>query len=453
LLVRLRDEATARRRPREARSILDVLDKIKPERLELADLSPDQKAAYDSVLTWYKQHQDQPEVLSLGGYAGCGKTTLIAVLVRELSEGTRRGIAFCAFTGKAASVLRGKLAEADVIANREEGSRNYVGTIHSLIYEPQIGSKGEVSAWKKRDRETVEDLYSLIVVDEASMVSDELRDDLLSFGLPILAVGDHGQLSPVNGYGSLMIDPDLRLEKVHRHALDNPILKLSLDIRQGGDLPKDLKQSDQVRLLRGADEVEAELSKLRDSLGQWNDDGFRLDPLDIVSLTYTNRMRQTINGFVRSVMHQRDMSSSPPVRGDQVVCLKNQSGVYNGMRGVIESDVEDKSIWYRATTYFPDDELEVRGSFLRTQLGRDKTFGDLQDLNDTIRPHEVQEWRDAGLLFDYGYALTVHKSQGSQFKHVFLYYDRISGVPADDFRRWVYTAATRATECLYIVTG
>lgn len=451
--IRLKEPASVRYRPREVRTSDQAFASVFGPAVHSGNLSPDQQQAYDSILAWYRDSGRKP-VLKMGGYAGTGKSTLIALTAEELTRGSdSRGIAFCAFTGQAASVLRRKLFDLGIRASRDETSRNYVGTIHSLIYEPEIGGKGEVLAWRKRPVDEVEGRYCLIIVDEASMVADELAEDLKSFGVPIFAVGDHGQLTPVDGYGSLMEDPDLRLEQVHRHALDSPILRLSLQIREGGDLPKDLADSEQVRSLHGQDEVAEVLEGLYRQSGAFDAEGDFLEPLEIVALTYTNRMRRAVNGFARDLRHGKDMRESPPVALDQVVCLKNQAGVYNGMRGELESDAKAHDIWYRADSYFPDDGLTVQGSFLRAQLGRDRTFSDLDQINNEIAPYAIKEWRDAGLLFDYGYALTVHKYQGSEARHVFLFYERPYGISADDFKRWAYTAVTRATDRLYIVSG
>ena len=153
-------------------------------------------------------------------------------------------------------------------------------------------------------------------------------------------------------------------------------------------------------------------------------------------------------------MRNRKHMDEKPVAGDQFICLKNVRGIlFNGMRGVLEGDPKlHQSYWYNGQFFFPDDELEVTGGILIPQIGREQTFKDLDELS-AVTNTRWNSWGKFGMLFDYGYALTVHKSQGSQFKHVFLMYEKGYAASADDFRRWLYTAATRARETLTIVVG
>src|SRR5262249_49768197 len=101
-------------------------------------------------------------------------------------------------------------------------------TIHSLIYR----ARPRGGRFHFELRQHLEGVQT-IIVDEASMLNDRLFKDLLSFGLPLLLVGDHGQLEPVGDDLGLMRAPDLRREKVQRQALDNPILRLATDFREG----------------------------------------------------------------------------------------------------------------------------------------------------------------------------------------------------------------------------
>jgi exodeoxyribonuclease-5 len=149
-------------------------------------LSQDQANALRRIGAWYRSKSSP--FLTLGGYAGTGKTTLIAYLRRALTDyDADVSVAFCAYTGKATRVLQEKLREQKVMRRGDS-----VSTIHSLIYTTE-DAPGGVPKWIRREK--VE--RDLIIVDEASMVDKAIWDDLLSFGVPILAVGDHGQLPPV----------------------------------------------------------------------------------------------------------------------------------------------------------------------------------------------------------------------------------------------------------------
>ena len=178
--------------------------------------SPEQGAALDQVGRWLKRG-DAP-LFRLFGYAGVGKTTL----ARHVAEHASGKAAFAAYTGKAALVLR---------------SRGCAGatTIHSLIYNAGEGKDGAPTFTLNKDGPASR--ASLIVIDECSMVDEELGRDLLSFGKPILVLGDPAQLPPVKGGGFFTeAEPDVMLTHIHRQAADNAIIQLSQTIRDGGEI-------------------------------------------------------------------------------------------------------------------------------------------------------------------------------------------------------------------------
>ena len=178
--------------------------------------SPEQDSALKAVAAWLKAGERQ--VFRLFGYAGTGKTTL----ARHVAQDVAGDVAFAAFTGKAAHVMRGKGCKG-------------AGTIHSLIYRlrgededgPNFALNEDSSAGKA----------ALIVIDECSMVDEEIGRDLLSFGTPVLVLGDPAQLPPIAGGGYFTsAEPDVMLTEVHRQATDDPIVLLSMIVRQGGSL-------------------------------------------------------------------------------------------------------------------------------------------------------------------------------------------------------------------------
>ena len=147
----------------------------------------------------------------LFGYAGVGKTTL----ARHVAEGAQGETAFAAFTGKAALVMRAKGCAGAT-------------TIHALIYRASEGAEGAPTFTLNEDGPASR--AGLIVIDECSMVDEELARDLLSFGKPILVLGDPSQLPPVKGGGFFTESPpDVMLTEIHRQAEDNPIIRLSAD--------------------------------------------------------------------------------------------------------------------------------------------------------------------------------------------------------------------------------
>lgn len=162
-------------------------------------LTSEQKDVLKSLIS----NLDNQQVQTLGGYAGTGKSTILKILLDGLH---RRGRSFCtaAYTGKATNVLRKKGMHAQ--------------TIHSTIYLPYKDENNE-TVWQLA---TASDLAMKgvdgFVIDEASMVSKEIHEDLVSFGLPIIYVGDHGQLEPIGTKFNLMQNPMYKLETVHRNA-------------------------------------------------------------------------------------------------------------------------------------------------------------------------------------------------------------------------------------------
>lgn len=414
------------------------------------DLSPDQREAYDGILAWATQPERQRSkpVLSLAGFAGSGKSSLTGI-IGNLPQ--LQPIAFCAFTGKASSVLRGKLASLKPRSrcyNQENPApspkyqTSFCSTIHSLIFVPII-VKEQIVGWEKREELDAD--YKLIIIDEMSMVNDEMLLDLRSFGIPILAVGDHGQLAPVSGTGSLMANPDLRLEKIHRQAEGNPIIALSKSIRETGRLDKSLA-GEHIKFAR--------LSGLDRLLEERYSGDPDLD--ELVTIVYTNARRVGLNLKARKLLTK----SGPPNVGDQLVCLKNVKGhpVYNGMRGIVtKSNGRDpKYPWqFKADVIF-DDGTTFSPSMCVQQFNRDKTFNQLEDVSEAIersakRQVKLWSWQDVGHLFDFGYTLTAHKSQGSSFKDVMVIVDMPSGVGEMDRRKWIYTSITRSSDKLVVI--
>jgi exodeoxyribonuclease-5 len=226
-------------------------------------LTPEQDYVVHQLIKGTRNEQVQ----SLGGYAGCGKTTVLSVLADKLP-----GWKTCAFTGRAAHVMRTK------------GMKS-ASTIHSLIYHPHPNKDGAPNFELKSPHE----LGHLrgFLIDEASMVGKDLYNDLLSFGKPILLVGDHGQLPPVKSEAIyLMEDPMYRLEMVHRNA--GEIAFFAEHLREGG-WPKNFKTDRQIRLIDKAKVSDKAL--------------LRADRIIVA----TNRSRVGINEKVRALLGRKEL--------------------------------------------------------------------------------------------------------------------------------------------------
>ncbi|WP_186391790.1 MULTISPECIES: ATP-dependent RecD-like DNA helicase [unclassified Pannonibacter] len=368
--------------------------------------SPQQEKALSDAARWLKRGDKQ--VFRLFGFAGTGKTTL----ARHLAEGIDGDVCFGAFTGKAAHVLR------------QKGCTD-AGTIHSLIYRPraakeeEIVEEGEDSGPQfalKRDSDAAR--ASLIVIDECSMVDEDLGRDLLSFGTPVLVLGDPAQLPPVKGGGYFTeAEPDVMLTEVHRQAQDNPIVRMSMTIREGGSLDYGTFGASRIISRR---EIDKEQILAADQV-----------------LVGTNRTRRLYNNRIREL---KGFLQPMPAVGDKLVCLRNDKtrGLLNGGLWQVKRQKQSKGNTLRYDI-MPEDEpgkqsVEIKVMPALFEEGAEQI------------PYALRRKSDE---FDFGYALTVHKAQGSQWDRVVLFDESFAFREHRD--RWLYTAVTRAAESITVV--
>lgn len=404
-------------------------------------LSPDQEQVMDEIEEWWDAADPNWPRLTFGGLAGTGKTTITAMLKERLGV---EAVAYCAPTGKAASVLRGKLSRHGSL-----GPLDTIQTMHQLLYVPDathcrscpvhksttrrsfschVGRGGGRYSCCRTEwiiREGLRDGREIIVCDEASMVGRALYKDVMALDLPTLFVGDHGQLPPVNDSLGLMEAPDVCLETVHRQVADSPIIKLAMHARLTGEIPFG-KFGDGVGKYHGQFSEQVE----------WSEED--ADDVDTLTLCYTNETRVRTNALIRESIGR---PPDRPVRGDRVVCLRNnhEAGIHNGMVGQIldiERETTRDDAWAVSIEVLDGEGSVYEGLISREQFGAPGTL--------TFQPFGLDQW-------DYGYCLTVHKAQGSEAREVYLIEERPRFVTDDDYKRWLYTAVTRATEELYIL--
>lgn len=336
-------------------------------------------------------------------------------------------VAFCSYTGKAARVLRQKLVETKALLGSDT-----VGTIHSLIYSPLTNNNEEIIGWeRKRDVDA-----DLIVVDEASMVDNAIWEDLLTYKIPIIAVGDHGQLPPIRGKFNLMQKPELKLEKIHRQAEENPIIKISMLAREEGKIPVKFYNYNVVKMSKTDEDTRETITELINSFNS-----------ETLLLCGYNHTRVKLNKFVRQSLERLNPEPQP---GDRVICLRNNhaKGIFNGMLGTIRTISGEGQMQMDGTPELYLSEIDMDGedkSYKGTLYP--PQFNEPQTINFSDKRNEIGD----NDLFDFGYALTVHKSQGSQAKRVILFEERFKQMDDDMWKRWLYTAVTRAEEELFIV--
>ncbi len=370
--------------------------------------STEQDDALVAVSNWLKQ--GYPQVFRLFGYAGTGKTTL----ARHLAEHVDGDVLFAAFTGKAALVLRSRGAKG-------------ASTIHSLIYRPrgeelvedEDTGKANMTPLFSLNRQSPVSKAALVVIDECSMVDEQLGQDLLSFGTPILVLGDPGQLPPVSGGGFFTEqEPDVLLETIHRQARDNPIIELAQMAREGREIPYGSFGNSAV--IGRSDVVQ--------------EDVLAADQV----LVGTNRTRRRYNQRLRDL---RDFQGPLPASGDKLVALRNDptKGLLNGSLWQVVSAPNSAKPFMNLLIRSEDEGLERQSAKIKVLKA---AFEDPEaDL-----PWQMKRRYDD---FDYGYALTTHKSQGSQWNSVYLFDE--SYAFRDHSSRWLYTAITRAADRITIV--
>lgn len=380
-------------------------------------LAPMQNSAVHDIETWYKKANDQYFVLA--GFAGTGKTFIIQYVMDKLQI-PRFQVAFATFTGKAALVL----------TQKADGKFECV-TLHHLMYEPVTQKDGSVEFQLKAKSNFRH--IKLLVVDECSMVPQEILDDLMKLGIQVLFVGDHGQLEPIGEktwlYNKLQ-DADFTLTEIHRQAEGNPIIHLSMLAREGKRIEK--RDYNKTALVISKRDM-----KKRSGLQK------SLLSADQVICGY-NKTRHSLNQQIREA---KGFSGKYPQEGEKIICLRNNwkkeiasCALVNGLVGYA------KNVQYnRANNSFRQHiSLNLHPDFTDKEF-----FPNIKILPEQFLGQDVRLGRDEYGeydMFDFGHAVTCHKAQGSQWDNV-LVYDEAFG---DDPARWRYTAITRASKKLIL---
>ena len=356
-------------------------------------------AALRAASAWLKAARGRPSIFRLFGYAGTGKTTL----AKHLAESIDGKVLFAAFTGKAACVMRSKGCQGAT-------------TIHSLIYKARDSGQ-ETPTFELWD-EAPASKAKLIIIDERSTVDAELARDLSSFGVPLLVLGDPAQLPPIQGGGFFTgTEPDAMLTEVHRQAQDDPIVRLSMMIRAGNTL-REGRYGESAVVRREA-----------------------VDPARVIAadqiLVGRNATRRAYNARLRQ---RRGFADPLPITGDKLVCLRNnrRKGLFNGGLWVV-SECPKRRRQILRMRLRPDE--EIGGRMTKVSVRPECFTGTIEQL----------DWpaRKAYDEFDFGYVLTVHKAQGSQWDDVVLFDE--SGAFPESRDRWLYTGVTRAAKRLTLV--
>ena len=395
----------------------------------MIELTKEQQKHHDGIIEWALSKQKSKPWVSLAGLAGTGKTTLLAFLSHTLFK-SGLSKAFCTYTGKASIVLKSKLINYNALYSSDN-----ISTIHSLIYEPLI-ENDEVVDWNLKSSIP----YDIIILDEASMVGKDLWNDLLSFNIPILVSGDHGQNEPIGEESfNLVKYPDFELTEIHRQAKDNPIIKVAFQARSGHYI----KIGKYGKTVAKIEEGSIQHRNIFESLTITD---------DLIFICGTNKTRINVNRFVRDKLN---FSMFPhPQPGERIICLKNntKSDIMNGELGTIEEIKILNDDFYELTLTMEGKEYSQKCLSLVESFNNQNPSGLYELLSKPrIKKFISDSTYERVDIFDYGYCITCHKAQGSEFNKVILFSERNSYQTDDQWNRWLYTGITRASNKLLII--
>lgn len=375
-------------------------------------------------------HGEKYTVIS--GYAGTGKSTLVRFIIDALAaHGVRedRDVCFACYTGKACQVLMNM------------GNQN-VSTLHKLLYDSIPKPAG---GWIRKPKTEID--YKIIIVDEVSMAPKQLMELLFTHNVHVICLGDPFQLPPIDkdADNHLLNNPHVFLDEIMRQAAESEIIQLATKIRNFEPFSADMFTGKEVKIFNQND--------LNMGMLMWGDQ----------ILVATNATRIKFNNAIRKEMGRSDK----PEDGDKVICLRNYWDDYsnegnplvNGTIGYLKNCFEN----FLVLPYWAGiREVPVIMSQFICETGEDYGAYSM-DKKLILEGEKTLDWKiqyrlaksikTAHLVpyeFTYGYAITCHKAQGSQWKNVVIYEEGFP-FPKEEHGRWLYTAVTRASEKVVLV--
>ena len=384
-------------------------------------LNEQQQDALKKLRKWFI-YKTSP-TFEIAGAAGTGKTTLIRYLIEESKLGFEE-VLFMAYVGKATLAmslngLNAKTIHSTICVTVDEPIRDEEGR---FIFD-ENGKKLTRPRFHRKDK--IDPKIKLFVVDEGGMVPKKLGKWLLSYGIPTIVLGDLRQLPPVFGGNFFLKKPDVVLTQIMRQAGDSPIPYFASKISLGAPLR------------------ECEIGGKIHCISREHFDPMTLGEYDVV-LCGTNKTRNKLNQYIRTNIYKLDQPY--PMIGDRLICRENNwelklgDNIYliNGLIGIVE-DID------LATITKTSMRIDFRPEFLEEKFCN--LLLDRKYMNLTFK--EREHYMSTMEKFEYGYAITTHLAQGSQYNKVLIYVEQFGGEKF--FRKWLYTGVTRAIDDVTLI--
>ena len=417
-------------------------------------LTSEQQFAFDEIEKIIDTNK--PVAATLSGFAGAGKTVLLRHLVRRLGP-TFSQTVLMAPTHKAAEVLGRKTDMS-------------VSTVHSVLgLRPEPDGEGGYNFVQSHGGMKSFAPNSLLAVDEASMVPQELYDKLMEvqqqFNLSIIFCGDPAQLPPVNENPSLALEHDgYKLETIVRQEKDNPIIQTSMEVRESEDA-KRYNFTTNVSGEQGVEVVSSKKDLVYRALQAFDTDEYRKQGDYARILAYRNDEVEKYNKLCRSMLYEG--AEEQFIEGEWLVATDPWYGdkgrrdapvIQNSEEFVVEGKEPSKlygfNTWILEISPSPDSEklkhIEVLN---RDELGRyENKLNELAEKAKKTNDWEkYYDYKEHFAHVDYSFAMTSHKSQGSTFTKTFVDIEDINACPnPSEIQRLKYVAVTRASERLVV---
>lgn len=446
------------------------------------NLRGDQAEAFDSL----KIFIDQPVggMFLLDGYAGTGKTYLMNVVIDYVQEVSKRMILVTAPTHKAVKVIRDHVFD----------SRVEFATIHSALgLMEHIDGHGKISFRKDEYAPCTLDDFQFLIVDETSMLDDELYDEIYiyaSHGLKVLFVGDSLQIPPVNMPDSIPFSRDYRkedgigytqMETIIRQGEGNPIIDYSFKIRQFiyRPTPVPLKEgvgNDQGSITFVPAAIADEFIK-DDILPEYKSDQFKVDNDHVKILAWRNKTVDAYNKIIRTHIYGQDalakilpgerLIATEPWLDEKKVVIHNSEEMevlsyeidqweeggasfkyYNTHVDVLRS--EDSYSEFMVRLIHEDSEKDYKAMLdLQAQYAKSFQQGSFKARDAWI---DFFDFKRRFFSVKYSYAITCHKSQGSTYNIAVVMENDIDRNRNNyEKNRILYTACTRPRKDLYVI--